>query len=59
MICLQTFCVISPTIFVDVALLLVPTRELALQVSQITIQLSQYLGGLKVMATTGGYKLER
>lgn len=57
MICLQTFCVISPTIFVHVAIVLVPTRELALQVSQITIQLSQYLGGVKVMATTGGTSL--
>lgn len=54
---LQTFCVISPTISVNVAIVLVPTRELALQVSQITIQLSQYLGGVKVMATTGGTSL--
>lgn len=57
MICLQTFCAISPMIFVNVAIVLVPTRELALQVSQITIQLSQYLGGVKVMATTGGTSL--
>lgn len=57
MIRLQKFCVISPTIFVNVAIVLVPTRELALQVSQITIQLSQYLGGVKVMATTGGTSL--
>lgn len=57
MICLQKFCVISPTVFVNVAIVLVPTRELALQVSQITIQLSQYLGGVKVMATTGGTSL--
>lgn len=57
MIRLQTFGVISPMIFVNVAVVLVPTRELALQVSQITIQLSQYLGGVKVMATTGGTSL--
>lgn len=36
---------------------MVPTRELALQVSQISIQLSKHLGGVKVMATTGGTNL--
>lgn len=46
-----------PFIYFAVAIVLVPTRELALQVSQITIQLSQYLGGVKVMATTGGTSL--
>lgn len=46
-----------PFIYFTVAMVLVPTRELALQVSQITIQLSQYLGGVKVMATTGGTSL--
>ncbi|GAA6092046.1 probable ATP-dependent RNA helicase DDX6, partial [Tachysurus ichikawai] len=39
------------------ALVMVPTRELALQVSQISIQLSKHLHGLKVMATTGGTNL--
>uniref|UniRef100_A0A3P9AGE8 RNA helicase n=1 Tax=Esox lucius TaxID=8010 RepID=A0A3P9AGE8_ESOLU len=39
------------------ALVMVPTRELALQVSQISIQLSKHLGGVKVMATTGGTNL--
>uniref|UniRef100_A0A4W4EMY3 RNA helicase n=1 Tax=Electrophorus electricus TaxID=8005 RepID=A0A4W4EMY3_ELEEL len=39
------------------AIVMVPTRELALQVSQITIQLSKHLGGVKVMATTGGTNL--
>lgn len=51
------FRVTSFNISVYVAIVLVPTRELALQVSQITIQLSQYLGGVKVMATTGGTSL--
>lgn len=36
---------------------MVPTRELALQVSQISIQISKHLGGVKVMATTGGTNL--
>lgn len=45
------------SISVTAAVVLVPTRELALQVSQITIQLSQHLGGVKVMATTGGTSL--
>uniref|UniRef100_A0A8B9KDE7 RNA helicase n=1 Tax=Astyanax mexicanus TaxID=7994 RepID=A0A8B9KDE7_ASTMX len=39
------------------AMVMVPTRELALQVSQISIQLSKHLGGVKVMATTGGTNL--
>ncbi|KAK5854631.1 hypothetical protein PBY51_004810 [Eleginops maclovinus] len=39
------------------ALVMVPTRELALQVSQISIQISKHLGGVKVMATTGGTNL--
>lgn len=41
----------------DAAIVLVPTRELALQVSQISIQISKHLGGVKVMATTGGTNL--
>lgn len=36
---------------------MVPTRELALQVSQISIQISKHLGGVKIMATTGGTNL--
>ncbi|TKS82332.1 putative ATP-dependent RNA helicase DDX6 [Collichthys lucidus] len=36
---------------------MVPTRELALQVSQISIQIGKHLGGVKVMATTGGTNL--
>nr|XP_057909569.1 probable ATP-dependent RNA helicase ddx6 [Doryrhamphus excisus] len=39
------------------ALVIVPTRELALQMSQISIQLGKHLGGVKVMATTGGTNL--
>uniref|UniRef100_A0A3Q4HBP4 RNA helicase n=1 Tax=Neolamprologus brichardi TaxID=32507 RepID=A0A3Q4HBP4_NEOBR len=39
------------------AIVMVPTRELALQMSQISIQLSKHLGGVKVMATTGGTNL--
>ncbi|CAG5889873.1 unnamed protein product [Menidia menidia] len=39
------------------AIVMVPTRELALQVSQISIQISKHLGGVKVMATTGGTNL--
>ena len=38
-------------------MVMVPTRELALQVSQISIQVSKHLGGVKVMATTGGTNL--
>ena len=34
-------------------MIIVPTRELALQTSQIAIELSQHLG-IKVMVTTGG-----
>uniref|UniRef100_A0A9J8D2T9 RNA helicase n=2 Tax=Cyprinus carpio TaxID=7962 RepID=A0A9J8D2T9_CYPCA len=39
------------------AIVIVPTRELALQVSQISIQISKHLGGVNVMATTGGTNL--
>lgn len=39
------------------AMVIVPTRELALQVSQICIQVSKHMGGVKVMATTGGTNL--
>ena len=39
------------------AIVMVPTRDLALQVSQISIQVAKHLGGVKVMATTGGTNL--
>lgn len=39
------------------ALIIVPTRELALQTSQICIELSKHLGA-RVMATTGGTNLK-
>lgn len=39
------------------AIVLVPTRELALQTSQIAIELSRHMGSLNVMATTGGTNL--
>jgi superfamily II DNA/RNA helicase len=45
------------TILVYVAMVIVPTRELALQTSQICIELSKHLG-CKVMATTGGTNLK-
>lgn len=44
-------------LFLNPALVIVPTRELALQVSQICIQVSKHMGGVKVMATTGGTNL--
>jgi len=40
------------------ALILVPTRELALQISQETKKLGKFLQGLKVMVTTGGTSLK-
>jgi len=43
--------------FVFVGLIVVPTRELALQVSQICIDLSKHLN-IKVMVTTGGTGLK-
>jgi len=42
---------------VSVALIIVPTRELALQTSQICIELSKHIGA-KVMVTTGGTNLK-
>lgn len=49
---------ISPSHFcLNSAIVMVPTRELALQVSQISIQIGKHLGGVKVMATTGGTNL--
>lgn len=44
-------------ISLDAAIVLVPTRELALQVSQVGIQLSMHLRGVKVMVSTGGTNL--
>lgn len=49
--------ILALVLCLDAAIVLVPTRELALQVSQISIQLSKHLGGVKVMATTGGTNL--
>ena len=40
------------------SLILVPTRELALQVCQICKSLSKYLISIKIMATTGGTQLK-
>lgn len=51
---LFTICCVSPF---TLALVLVPTRELALQVSQISIDMSKHMGGVKIMATTGGTNL--
>ena len=48
---------IDPTRHELQALIIVPTRELALQTSQICIELSKYLG-CKVMVTTGGTNLK-
>lgn len=39
------------------ALLMVPTRELALQTAQVTKELGKHIGGLEVMVTTGGTTL--
>ena len=38
-------------------MIVVPTRELALQTSQIAIELSKHMG-IKVMVTTGGTNLK-
>uniref|UniRef100_A0A6B2L5D8 RNA helicase n=1 Tax=Arcella intermedia TaxID=1963864 RepID=A0A6B2L5D8_9EUKA len=40
------------------ALILVPTRELALQTSQVCKELGKYIKGLEVMVTTGGTSLK-
>ena len=47
----------SASFFVLAALIIVPTRELALQISQICTDLSKHLK-LKVMVTTGGTGLK-
>ncbi|CAF95509.1 unnamed protein product, partial [Tetraodon nigroviridis] len=41
----------------ETAIVSVPIRELALQFSQITVQLSKNVGGVKIVATTGGTNL--
>jgi len=48
---------IDPTRDIIQGMIIVPTRELALQTSQIAIELSQHLG-IKVMVTTGGTNLK-
>ena len=40
-----------------IGMIIVPTRELALQTSQIAIELSKHMG-VKVMVTTGGTNLK-
>lgn len=47
---------IDPSVNKLQALILVPTRELALQTSQIATEVSKYLG-IKIMVTTGGTNL--
>lgn len=49
---------IDPTRNVIQALLLVPTRELALQTAQVCKQLSKHMGKVQVMVTTGGTLLK-
>ena len=44
-------------IFNKIGMIIVPTRELALQTSQIAIELSKHMG-VKVMVTTGGTNLK-
>jgi ATP-dependent RNA helicase DDX6/DHH1 len=48
---------IDPTRDVIQGMIIVPTRELALQTSQIAIELSKHIG-IKVMVTTGGTNLK-
>jgi ATP-dependent RNA helicase DDX6/DHH1 len=49
---------IDPTRNVIQALLLVPTRELALQTAQVCKQLAKHMGKVQVMVTTGGTLLK-
>lgn len=49
---------IDPSKTVIQALLLVPTRELALQTAQVCKQLSKHMGKVQVMVTTGGTLLK-
>lgn len=55
--CERCHLVVSRHVCVCVALIIVPTRELALQTSQICIELSKHIG-CKVMVTTGGTNLK-
>ena len=50
-------CTINKHILFCLGMIIVPTRELALQTSQIAIELSKHLG-VKVMVTTGGTNLK-
>ena len=45
------------TMLFQIGMIIVPTRELALQTSQIAIELSKHMG-VKVMVTTGGTNLK-
>lgn len=53
---LCTICQVDPRKDVIQALVIVPTRELALQTSQICIELAKHMD-IKVMVTTGGTNL--
>jgi ATP-dependent RNA helicase DDX6/DHH1 len=48
---------VRPDVSAIQALLLVPTRELALQTAQVTKELGKHIRGLEVMVTTGGTTL--
>ena len=50
------YCIVNRVV-AFAGLIVVPTRELALQTSQICIELSKHLG-CKVMVTTGGTNLK-
>ena len=49
--------IINKDDFVFSGMIIVPTRELALQTSQIAIEIGKHLG-VKVMVTTGGTSLK-
>jgi len=55
--CIPTLEQIDPTKDIIQGMIIVPTRELALQTSQIAIEVSKHLG-IKVMVTTGGTNLK-
>lgn len=55
--CIPVLSQVDPKIDAIQALIMVPTRELALQTSQICIELAKHLG-TKVMVTTGGTVLK-
>jgi ATP-dependent RNA helicase DDX6/DHH1 len=54
--CIQCRC-IGFRCLMPLALILVPTRELALQTSAVCKELGKYISGLEVMVTTGGTSL--